>query len=625
MKKNKCKRLLLTAFTSLFLLVPVRDVLHPQTVLATQVSASHDSKLSAFDIAPGVLSPVFSPDITEYTSTVDADVTSVSVQAVPRASGAVIASVEGRDGLHPGVNTIKVTCSAQDNTYTVYTITLTVGSADAGTQQPDTAQQPDTTQQPDEEIQQPDTGTQQPDTTQQPDAGDTPSGENTTNMQDGNENDGAQTKQNSKKRSLPERLSGAVKADGTVKLSGAAYKLSNNFTYGSTAQDIPSAFGQGSVQIGENSYSTLYCQSNGVHLVYMENTDGQGATGFYFYDEIKQVVERFKYTGIEDNFVIFISNAREEVPAGFQEKALKFPSGKKAAAYQSGSSNQLKDYYLVYGIHSDGTSGWYLYDKKQGTYMRYSAAFATAQGQEEDGQEEEVERTVSLTKYNTLNEKYTELKESRVKIVSILVIAIILVIIIFTALLLRSQGDEDDEEEDEVRVHGRKKKSGKPGKQTETISKSSLAAGRNFEGNVGKRSKKVTKTFTQEPVSEPQQRPSAHQDHISTPEEIRAQMSRRESGGYASQPLHRERISAGATDNTSDTMQAAAQRMRQSVKYARKPVNAKPDMAEPEHDPMDDWDMEETMNRKSQKAARPSRKRRSRLGEDMEIMDLNDL
>ena len=211
------------------------------------------------------------------------------------------------------------------------------------------------------------------------------------------------------------------------------------------------------------------------------------------------------------------------------------------------------------------------------------------------------------------------------KIVSILVIAIILVIIIFTALLLRSQGDEDDEEEDEVRVHGRKKKSGKAGKQTETISKSSLAAGRNFEGNVGKRSKKVTKTFTQEPVSEPQQRPSAHQDHISTPEEIRAQMSRRESGGYASQPLHRERISAGAADNTSDTMQAAAQRMRQSVKYARKPVNAKPDMAEPEHDPMDDWDMEETMNRKSQKAARPSRKRRSRLDEDMEIMDLNDL
>ena len=118
MKKNKSKQLLLTALTGMMLLMPVRHAYIPQTVLAAQVSAAHDSRLSAFDIAPGVLSPAFSPDITEYTSTVEADVTSVSVQAVPRAaaSGAVIAAVEGRDGLHPGVNTIKVTCSAAVNT-----------------------------------------------------------------------------------------------------------------------------------------------------------------------------------------------------------------------------------------------------------------------------------------------------------------------------------------------------------------------------------------------------------------------------------------------------------------------------------------------------------------------------
>lgn len=613
MKKNKSKQVLLTALTGLFLLMPVRYAYTPQPVLAAQVSAAHDSKLSAFDIAPGVLSPAFSPDITEYTSTVDADVTSVSVQAVPRANGAVIASVEGRDGLQPGVNTIKVTCSAQDNTYTVYTITLTVGSASAGTQQPDTdAAQPAGDP----------AGTQTGNDSQ-------PAGDTTGTQDDAASSGAANTqsgqKQSSKKRSLPERLSGSIKADGTVKLSGAAYKLSSNFTYGATAQDIPSAFGQGSVQIGENSYSTLYCQTNGVHLVYLENTDGNGSTGFYFYDELKNVVERFKYTGIGDNFVIFISNAREEVPAGFQEKALKLPSGKKAAAYQSQFSEELKDYYLVYGINSDGTSGWYLYDKKQGTYMRYSNAFAAAYGQEEDGQEEEVERTVSLTKYNTLNEKYTELKESRVKIVSILVVAIILVIIIFTALLLHSQGEEDDEEEDEVRVRSKKKKTKKTGKQTEAISKSSLAAGRNFEGNVGKRSKRVTKTFTQEPAREPQKRPPVRQDHISTPEEIRAQMSQGEPGRYASSAVQRDKTVRSYADSSPDTMQMAAQRMRQSVKYTRQPAASGSDLAKPEHDPMDDWDMEDTISRKSQKAGKPARKRRSRLEDDMEIMDLNDL
>lgn len=638
MKKNKSKPILLAALTGLFLLMPVNYAYNsPYTAEAAQVSASHDSRLSAFDIAPGVLSPAFSPDITEYTSTVEGDVTSVSVQAVPRAaaSGAVIASVEGRDGLRPGVNTIKVTCSAQDNTFTVYTITLTVGSASAGVQQPEDSAQDN-----------PSDSAMSGGQTQADDTGDPVSAENPSDSQpetggdasggaaaeDPAQTDGGETRQDAvntqpaksgKKRSLPERLSGAVKADGTVKLSGAAYQLSSNFTYGATTQDIPAAFGQGSVQIAGSSYPTLYCQKNGVHLVYMENTDGKGSTGFYLYDEMKQVVERFKYAGTGENFVIFISNAREEVPAGFQEKALKLPSGKKAAAYQSQMAEELKDYYLVYGIYADGTSGWYLYDKRQDTYMRYSSAFAAAQGQD-DEQEEEVERTVSLTKYNSLNEKYTELKESRVKIVSILVIAIILVIIIFTALLLRSQGSDDDDDEEEGRVRSNKKKKTKrAGKQTEAISKSSLAAGRNFEGNVSKRSKKVTKTFTQEPAQEMPKRPPARQDHISTPEEIRAQVSRGESGGYAS--LRREQMMRGQSDSSPDTVQMAAERMRQSVRYPRRDKQAGPETAEPVHDPMDDWDMEETAVRKAQKAGRSSRKKRSRLDDDMEIMDLNDL
>lgn len=735
MKKIKSKQLLLAALTGLLVLAPVQDQAVPETVRAAQVSASHDSKLSAFDIAPGVLSPAFSPDITEYTSTVGADVTSVSVQAVPRASGAVIASVEGRDGLRPGVNTIKVTCSAQDNTYTVYTITLTVGSADAGASQPDTGTQPDT-----------ETGAGTNTNTDQTsaggstgtdgspaggstgadgsaaggntDTGDTgtdgtdtgggsagsgaddnaPGGTGQSDPADAGDTAGSASSgaaESSKKRSLAQRLSGAVKADGTVKLSGAAYKLSSGFTYGATSQDIPSAFGQGSLQIGDSTYSTLYCEQNGIHLVYMENTDGKGATGFYYYDEAKNRVERFKYMGSGEKFVVFISNARQELPAGFAEKALKLPSGKKAAAYQSPYADELKDYYLVYGIYSDGSDGWYLYDKKQDTYMRYSSAFAAAQGMdEEDGGEEEVARTVSLTKYNTLNEKYTELKENRVKVVSILVVAIVLLIIIFTALLLRSRDEEDDGEPD--RERSQKKKTPRARKQTEAISKSSLAAGRNFEGAAGKKAKKVTKTFTQEPAEEVRTTPPVYRDNISSPEEIRAQVSREQEnrrragaapGGsygygqsgdtprmrgqepslagasrmrseepslaeaarmYAQEPSQagasrmrgQDQASMGAgrmrgqepslagaqrmaqQGTSTDSVQMAAERMRQSVRYPRQAPRA--EQAPPEHDPMDDWDMEESQGRRQprQKAAR---KKRGFKDDDMEIMDLNDL
>lgn len=699
MKKKKSKQLLLAALTGLLVALPAQHGFVPETIQAAQVSASHDSKLSAFDIAPGVLSPAFSPDITEYTSTVGADVTSVSVQAVPRASGAVIASVEGRDGLRPGVNTIKVTCSAQDNTFTVYTITLTVGSADAGTQQP----QPDTegtqgTQgegagEADGTLAGGSTGTDgtpaDSGTDRTPADDGTPAGGSTgTDGSDGTDGSGAgtdtqqpgaaeadgkagnagdaQTNAGGKKRSLAARLSGAVKADGTVKLSGAAYQLSSGFTYGATSQDIPSAFGQGSLQIGDSTYSTLYCENNGIHLVYMENTDGKGATGFYYYDEAKNRVERFKYMGSGEQFVVFISNARQELPLGYQEKTLKLPSGKKAAAYQNQYADELKDYYLVYGIYSDGSDGWYLYDKKQDTYMRYSSAFASAQGMEEDSGEEEVARTVSLTKYNTLNEKYTELKENRVKIVSILVVAIVLIIIIFTALLLRSRDSEDDGEAD-ARERAGKKKTPHERKQTEAISKSSLAAGRNFEGTAGRKAKKVTKTFTKEPAEEFQKNPAAYnirttgresarentglyskdsiRDKISTPEEIRAQVSREQDSGMrtgagqgyryqgqsqlqkeprmrSAQPVSQAPQRVPQAGASTDSVQMAAERMRQSVRYPRA---AKAEAEVPEHDPMDDWDMEETAGRRPHKAGRAARKKRGYKDDDMEIMDLNDL
>lgn len=752
MKKNKRKPLLLWALTGLCLSMPFQNAYVPKTVEAAQVSASHDSKLSAFDIAPGVLSPAFSPDILEYTSTVDAGVTSVRVQAVPRASGAVIASVEGRDGLHPGVNTIKATCSAQDNTFTVYTITLTVGSADAGTQQAGSTQpdagdtgnngpQPDAgnagSTQPDaggaggtdpqpnagnagSNGTQPDAGTTgnngtQPDagnaggTGTQPDTGTTGntntgvSGQDSADAGNANPDAALDAKQDGtaskKKKSVASRLTGTVKADGTVKLSGAAYRLSGNFTYGATTQDIPSAFGQGSMQIGDTNYATLYCAANGVHLVYMENTDSKGSTGFYYYDEKKHAVERFKYAGSGDNFVVFISNAREEAPAGYQEVSLKLPSGKKVAAYQNISSDELQDYYLIYGIHAGGENGWYLYDNLQGTYIRFSHAFAALLAGDDGEEEQEVARTVSLEKYNSLNGKYTELKESRVRIVSILAIAIVLLIILFTAILLRSREEEEDDETTGSRERGAKKKPAKkPKKQAEPVSKSSLAAGRNFEGNVGKNAKKVTKTFTQDMAEDgmellqtdgsrpktapqgPQQmgdsrpktgfqqagdsrqktgfqqaadsRPktgaqgfpqtgdsrqmglqqagdsrknaSVRQDSISTPEEIRAQVSRGQAAYGQDSRIKNgngQRLNKQRTGSP-DAMPTAAENMRQPAKYSRTAPKAEP--AGPEHDPMDDWDVEETISRK-QKSGKTSRKKRGRRDDEMEIMDLNDL
>ena len=311
--KNRYKKIVTAALAGLLIFSPVQNMFATADN-AVQAAISNDSKLSELDISPGTLSPAFSPDVLEYTAVVDASVTSLSVRAIPRAAGGTIASVEGARTISPGTNTVKVTCSAPDNSYTVYSIIVTAGGT-SGTPQGESAD-----------------GTENlPDGTDE--AGEPDHTDNAVDMTDP-VSDGDVTTSSG----VSSGITGPVSADGTVTLNGAAYRLSSNFSYGSVTQDIPSSFGEGSVQIGGNSYSTFYCEAGNIHLVYMENTDGNGSTGFYYYDEQHNAVERFKYAALGDSFVVFISNARDEIPQGYKQKKLTLPSGKEVLAYQNKTS-----------------------------------------------------------------------------------------------------------------------------------------------------------------------------------------------------------------------------------------------------------------------------------------------
>jgi len=105
---------------------------------STSGQKSPDSSLAVLDIAPGDLSPAFSPGTYSYTSTVDADVTRLSVAAKPNNSKAVIASVSGAKSIKPGTNTVKVVVEAENGAVSTYTITVTCGSAASA---PDTPSQ----------------------------------------------------------------------------------------------------------------------------------------------------------------------------------------------------------------------------------------------------------------------------------------------------------------------------------------------------------------------------------------------------------------------------------------------------------------------------------------------------
>jgi len=87
---------------------------------------SKNCYLAALSVSPGNLSPSFSKDNTAYSVQVDKDVTSLVVSATPEDDKSET-YVSGADSLSPGLNSVRVTVTAENGAVKVYTITVQCG------------------------------------------------------------------------------------------------------------------------------------------------------------------------------------------------------------------------------------------------------------------------------------------------------------------------------------------------------------------------------------------------------------------------------------------------------------------------------------------------------------------
>ena len=633
MKKNIRKKVVLAILSGLLVFSPVQSVF---VEAAGQVSSSSDSRLSILDIKPGTLNPAFSPDVYEYSSTVESGVTSVEVQAVPNAAGGSIASVEGAANLQEGLNKITVVSSAPDQSYVTYTINLTVGEAEEETAEEESVADLDT------------------------------------------QAEDAETEESEEKPGgKAAKLIGSIGSDGTVTLDGADYKLSNNFSINGIVQVMPSGYEQGSVDVLGTEYQTVCYKKSNVNLVFMENTDGNGSTGFYYYDEEQKTVERFKYLSVGDSFLVMANNAREEVPAGFSQKIVTLPSEKKVIAYENLMDEDAKGIFLVYGVSSKGVQGWYYYDKSEGTYMRYLQPAETAPVIEDSEEMEESQRTISLEKYNTLYSKYDALKKGQVRVVSISLIALVLLLIVFTIIYMKwkdlveeSTGsghkakEADGRQKSKASLQNGRKRSGKQPSIKRTIITSRKEKAEET-GDPAELERRQREQEERQQIQREQEERERKQREFEERERQRAAYERMEQLEYQKEMQNQAKQASEDVKETlqkrepsvvrkttltrevqhtsEDAMIQAQEKMRQSVQLARRtpmkdPTRQIPDVdkesvfrptkriklseaeKQKEHDPMDDWEVEETSGSK-----RAPKKKRGRLEEDMEIMDLNDL
>jgi len=93
--------------------------------ISAQSSSSANAALTSLKISPGVLSPAFSSDVTDYTTVVGEDVGKITLSAATADSGAKVV-ISGGDALKMGENTILCKVTAQDGaTVKTYTVKAT--------------------------------------------------------------------------------------------------------------------------------------------------------------------------------------------------------------------------------------------------------------------------------------------------------------------------------------------------------------------------------------------------------------------------------------------------------------------------------------------------------------------
>lgn len=349
---------------------------------------SSDNTLKSIVLSSGTLSPAFSSKTKNYTATVDNSVTSLAVTATPTNSAAKVTSVSGNENLEVGENTITITVKAENGVTTTYTVVVTRRS----------------------------------------------------------ETD-------------PENTD-AVENKTVYEIGGNSWYTSNEIL----EEEIPQDFTLSSRLIDNYEYPCLSFDKGNLVLIKMVSADGANS-GLFVYDEAQAAIYPFAKLASDEHYVIILMPDASEVPSGYAEVTLAIEGKADVTAYklieESGSlstdSNGIigllnffapevvraaevntNDFYLIYCMNDQGEIGWYQYDSKEGSYIRYLAPIVTVE------QVQVVDDSLAADVEN--------LKMERVIILSAAgaIVAILLIIILALAIrVVKSKSDILEEIEDE--------------------------------------------------------------------------------------------------------------------------------------------------------------------------------
>lgn len=236
-----------------------------------------------------------------------------------------------------------------------------------------------------------------------------------------------------------------------VDVNGVAYTVSGDFSEAL----IPEGFTKSEMQFEGTTCPIVTQESSGTTAMYLQPAEGDA--DFFLYNADTASFSPFEQVEIASGrYLIFMDDdGKVKIPSGYEKTSITVANaGKEFPAWQNTSN---PEYYLVYGLNSDGTKALYQHDTVDGTYQRYLKAATIS--------------TDSTGKADTLLGKIVEFVGDHLNmflIAACILFLLFLLILIVVAVKLRHRNlelddlydeygiDLDDEEEEALPVKSKK-------------------------------------------------------------------------------------------------------------------------------------------------------------------------
>lgn len=184
------------------------------------------------------------------------------------------------------------------------------------------------------------------------------------------------TADNHDDQAVTTNLSDQTVTPDSFSINGASYQVADNFP----ADQIPKGFSATTISYAGKDVPAAQMENGAqVVLLYLENMSDSQQKGVFVYDAERGEAIPFVSIAQQDSFVV-VTNVPKDVAAQvsgrFQAGQCTFANG-SIMAYQTSDTDDTvsadvsaSEFYYVYGISSNGQSGWYVYDSVNQTLQR---------------------------------------------------------------------------------------------------------------------------------------------------------------------------------------------------------------------------------------------------------------